>query len=251
VSRQVWPGEPFPLGPRWDGEGTNFSLFSENATRVELCLFDGEHEERIEVHERTAFNWHCYLPGVGPGTRYGYRVQRAVRPRARPALQRVEAVDRSVREGDRRRRRLGRCERAPIPARDGHSRRGLDDRRVRLCARDPAVGRDRPGVRLGERRASQHAVAGDGDLRGAREGFHEEPRRGARGSPWHLRRPRGRGFDCPPQGSRCDRARAAPGAPHHRRGVPARARADELLGLLDDRLPRAALRILGDRDAGA
>jgi len=74
VSREVWPGEPFPLGPAWDGEGTNFSLFSENATRVELCLFDGQHEERIEVEECTAFNWHCYLPGVGPGTRYGYRV---------------------------------------------------------------------------------------------------------------------------------------------------------------------------------
>jgi glycogen operon protein len=74
VSRAVWRGEPFPLGPLWDGEGTNFSLFSENAERVELCLFDGDNEERIEVHERTAFNWHCYLPGVGPGTRYGYRV---------------------------------------------------------------------------------------------------------------------------------------------------------------------------------
>src|SRR5439155_829131 len=43
--------------------------------RVELCLFDGDgREERIELHERTAFNWHCYLPGVGPGQRYGYRV---------------------------------------------------------------------------------------------------------------------------------------------------------------------------------
>jgi isoamylase len=74
VSRRVWPGEPFPLGPAWDGQGTNFSLFSETAERVELCLFDGEEEERIELHERTAFNWHCYLPDVGPGTRYGYRV---------------------------------------------------------------------------------------------------------------------------------------------------------------------------------
>ena len=75
MTRTVWPGEPFPLGPRWDGEGTNFSLFSENATGVELCLFDEEgHEERIRLRERTAFNWHCYLPGVGPGQRYGYRV---------------------------------------------------------------------------------------------------------------------------------------------------------------------------------
>jgi glycogen operon protein len=75
VSRAVWPGRPFPLGPDWDGAGTNFSLFSENAERVELCLFDREgNEERLEVRERTAFNWHCYLPGVGPGQRYGYRV---------------------------------------------------------------------------------------------------------------------------------------------------------------------------------
>jgi glycogen operon protein len=77
----VWPGRPFPLGPEWDGEGTNFSLFSENADRVELCLFDEQGaEERIELGERTAFNWHCYLPGVGPGTRYGYRVRGAHEP---------------------------------------------------------------------------------------------------------------------------------------------------------------------------
>jgi glycogen operon protein len=70
-----WPGRPFPLGPVWDGRGTNFSLFSENAERVELCLFDDDDREtRHEVTERTAFNWHCYLPGVGPGQRYGYRV---------------------------------------------------------------------------------------------------------------------------------------------------------------------------------
>ena len=80
MSRRVWPGEPFPLGSAWDGDGTNFSLFSETAERVELCLFDGDDEERIELHERTAFNWHCYLPGVGPGTRYGYRVHGGYRP---------------------------------------------------------------------------------------------------------------------------------------------------------------------------
>jgi isoamylase len=71
----TWPGRPFPLGPVWDGHGTNFSLFSEHAERVELCLFDGDDREtRFEVTERTAFNWHCYLPDVGPGQRYGYRV---------------------------------------------------------------------------------------------------------------------------------------------------------------------------------
>jgi isoamylase len=77
----VWPGEAFPLGSVWDGHGTNFSIFSENAERVELCLFDAhDHEERIELRERAAFNWHCYLPGVGPGQRYGYRVHGAYDP---------------------------------------------------------------------------------------------------------------------------------------------------------------------------
>ena len=72
---EVWPGQPFPLGPTWTGDGTNFSLFSENAERVELCLFDADDvETRIEMTERTAFHWHCFLRGVGPGQRYGYRV---------------------------------------------------------------------------------------------------------------------------------------------------------------------------------
>ena len=72
---RVWPGQPFPLGPWWDGQGTNFSLFSEHAGKVELCLFDESgRETRFELTERTALNWHGYLPGVGPGQRYGYRV---------------------------------------------------------------------------------------------------------------------------------------------------------------------------------
>ncbi len=78
---EVWPGRPFPLGAVWDGEGTNFSLFSENGQRVELCLYDEQdHETRVELTERTAYNWHCYLPGVGPGQRYGYRVHGSYEP---------------------------------------------------------------------------------------------------------------------------------------------------------------------------
>jgi isoamylase len=70
-----WPGKPFPLGAMWDGQGTNFSLFSEHADRVELCLFDdADDETRVELTERTAHNWHGYLPGIGPGQRYAYRV---------------------------------------------------------------------------------------------------------------------------------------------------------------------------------
>jgi isoamylase len=78
--RQVWPGAPFPLGATWDGEGTNFSLFSEHAERVELCLFGDDGEERVPLEERNAYTWHGYLPGIGPGTRYGYRVHGHYRP---------------------------------------------------------------------------------------------------------------------------------------------------------------------------
>ncbi|MCW2501332.1 MAG: glycogen debranching enzyme GlgX [Frankiales bacterium] len=70
-----WPGTPYPLGATYDGSGTNFALFSEVANGVELCLFDDEGvETRVPLSERDAFVWHGYLPSVGPGQRYGYRV---------------------------------------------------------------------------------------------------------------------------------------------------------------------------------
>jgi glycogen operon protein len=77
---RVWPGSPYPLGATWDGAGTNFALFSRVAERVELCLADGDGparwapETRVELTEADGFVWHGYLPGVGPGQRYGYRV---------------------------------------------------------------------------------------------------------------------------------------------------------------------------------
>ncbi|MEU4361224.1 glycogen debranching protein GlgX [Promicromonospora sp. NPDC023987] len=72
---QTWPGRPYPLGATFDGTGTNFTLYSSVAQRVELCLLaDDDTETRIEVTETDAHVWHVYLPGVGPGTRYGYRV---------------------------------------------------------------------------------------------------------------------------------------------------------------------------------
>lgn len=71
----LWPGKVYPLGATWDGKGTNFALFSENATAVELCLFDKDDEEtRLKLTEVSNFVWHGYVPGVGPGQRYGYRV---------------------------------------------------------------------------------------------------------------------------------------------------------------------------------
>ncbi len=72
------PGAPYPLGATWDGSGVNFALFSEHATAVELCLFDGpdgsEELARIPLSEQTHQVWHIYLPEVRPGQRYGYRV---------------------------------------------------------------------------------------------------------------------------------------------------------------------------------
>ena len=79
----VWPGQPYPRGATWDGEGVNFSLFSANAGKVELCLFDpaGRHElQRIALRERTDEIWHCYLPEARPGLLYGYRVYGPYRP---------------------------------------------------------------------------------------------------------------------------------------------------------------------------
>ena len=76
-SARVWPGEPYPLGATWDGKGVNFALFSANAEKVELCLFDesGQRElKRIQLPEYTNEVWHTYLPDVRPGQLYGYRV---------------------------------------------------------------------------------------------------------------------------------------------------------------------------------
>ncbi len=81
---RVWPGSPFPLGATWDGGGTNFAIFSEHATGVELCLFDSatdSHEvRRIPLVEQTDQVWHAYLPDVRPGQCYGYRVDGPYRP---------------------------------------------------------------------------------------------------------------------------------------------------------------------------
>ncbi|MDQ3914047.1 MAG: glycogen debranching protein GlgX [Actinomycetota bacterium] len=80
---EIWPGGPFPPGATWDGGGTNFSLFSENADAVELCLFDDSGAEtRLQMTEVTAHYWHGYVPGVGPGQRYGYRAHGAWKPQA-------------------------------------------------------------------------------------------------------------------------------------------------------------------------
>lgn len=84
-ARRILEGSPFPLGAHWDGSGVNFALFSANATKVELCLFDasGRREtERVALPEYTHEVWHGYLPDVRPGQLYGYRVHGPYAPEA-------------------------------------------------------------------------------------------------------------------------------------------------------------------------
>ncbi len=82
---RVWPGQPHPLGATWDGSGTNFSVFSAHAEKVELCLFDGDGKTevaRIVLPEYTHELWHGYFPDVRPGQLYGYRVYGPFEPEA-------------------------------------------------------------------------------------------------------------------------------------------------------------------------
>src|SRR5438093_2621223 len=70
---RIWPGQPFPLGASFDGIGTNFSLFSEVAERVEVCVYLDGNEIRVELPECTNSCWHGYLPDLSSGIRYGFR----------------------------------------------------------------------------------------------------------------------------------------------------------------------------------
>ncbi|MFD2871260.1 glycogen debranching protein GlgX [Mucilaginibacter ximonensis] len=84
MKRLIYPGGPFPLGATWDGKGVNFALYSENATKVELCLFDHADDQletlKIPVTEHSNLIWHVYLPDIKPGQLYGYRVHGPYEP---------------------------------------------------------------------------------------------------------------------------------------------------------------------------
>ena len=85
MTRELHEGKPYPRGASWDGHGTNFAVFSAHATKVEVCIFDGEGRrevERIALPEYTDQIWHAYLPQVRPGTPYGYRVHGPYEPNA-------------------------------------------------------------------------------------------------------------------------------------------------------------------------
>ena len=225
----IWPGRPFPLGATWDGSGTNFSLFSENAERVELCLFDDDdNETRVELCERTAFHWHGYLPGVGPGPALRLPRPRPLRPARGAPLQPAQAADRPVREVDRGQGPLEPRQRA---ARTSPPPGAGDDADLEMDDEDSAVAipksrRHRPAVRLGGRPPARTSplhemVIYEAHVKGFTK-LHPEVREDLRGT---YAGPGGPGGAGVPQGAGRQRRRAAARAPHRRRVVPGRARA--------------------------
>jgi glycogen operon protein len=83
MARAILPGKPYPQGATWDGTGVNFSIYSEGATNVDLCLFDDPHGSQcrtIPIRESTGHVWHCYVPGVRLGQYYGYRIHGPYEP---------------------------------------------------------------------------------------------------------------------------------------------------------------------------
>ena len=185
--RQVWPGKPFPLGAMWDGHGTNFSLFSETAEGVELCLFDDDgRETAIELTERSVFNWHCYLPGVGPGQRYGYRVHGPYEPEAgkrfNPTKLLIDPYAKAI-EGPID---YGAANVMPyVPDGEDADLYADDEDDAEAIPKCVVVDEhfdwedDRP---------PQPALVGDRHLRAARQGLHEAQRAHPRGPARHVRR---------------------------------------------------------------
>ena len=184
-------GKPFPLGATWDGLGVNFALFSANATKVELCLFDDDGEtelERIELPEYTDEVWHGYLPTARPGTVYGYRVHGPYRAGCRPPLQSQQAPDRSLCQAAGRRS----CSWGPelFGYKLGSCRQGHVLRRARQRAAHAEMPRDRPGVHLGTRTRKPEISVGAHDfLRNACQGLHKASSAGAGSRSRHLCRP--------------------------------------------------------------
>ena len=118
------PGGRSPRARPGTGRGRTSRCSPSTPSAVELCLFDEDgSERRIDVRDQTAFQWHVYLPGVGPGPALRLPRARPLRPGPGPALQPGQAADRPLRQGDRRRGGLEGGQHAALPARRGRGRR--------------------------------------------------------------------------------------------------------------------------------
>ncbi|CAA9488039.1 MAG: GH13_11 / GH13 / GH13_13 / CBM48 / GH13_10, partial [uncultured Solirubrobacteraceae bacterium] len=176
--------------------------------------------------------------------------RRPLRAAQRASLQPGQAPDRSLRQGDRGPGAVERGQHAGLRPAGRRRRRRLRARRRGLGAGRAQGGRHRPALRLAGRPAAEDPDARVGDLRGARQGLHQAARGHPGGAARHLRRPGVRPGDRLLQGPRRHRGRAAAGASDRRRVLPQREGPDQLLGLLDDRLPRAPRPVLGVRAPG-
>ncbi len=246
---KLWPGEPFPLGATWDGEGTNFSLFSENAEHVELCLFDEhDHETRIPLtraRRRSTGTATCRTSGRDSATPTACTARG--RPsdghRFNPHKLLIDPYAKAI-EG----RGATGSAASTLPYVPGGDDADLEADDEDDAAAIPKCVVIDPRFDWEGDAPPPHAVARHRDLRGAREGVHGAAPGRARGPARHVRRPRLRGGDRALPPARRDRGRAPADPPHRRRAPPGREGADELLGLQLDRLLRPARAVRGDRD---
>ena len=151
---RVWPGAAYPLGATFDGRGVNFALFSANAEKVELCLFDarGQRElERVVLPEYTDQVWHGYLPDARPGPALRLPRLRALRPESGPSLQSSQAAARPLCQAADRPAPL---ERRPFRLPGRRAARGPRLRHPRQCARHAQMPGGRHGLHLGRRQAA-------------------------------------------------------------------------------------------------
>ena len=212
----VWPGRNYPLGATWSRESTNFAVYAPEARAMWVCLFDEDGvETRHRLTELSLGVWHGALPGVAPGTRYGYRADGPWDPEAglrfNPAKLLLDPYGRAV--SGRPRRRQGH-----LRLREGRPR---DAQRPRLRAVRPPQRRRPRRLPVGPGHLAAPPLARHRDLRDARQGHDRAARPGARGAARDVRRTGDAGRDRLPQGPRRDGGRAAARAPVLLRAGPA------------------------------
>ena len=240
---EVWPGRPYPLGATYDGTGTNFSLFSEVAERVELCLFDDDGDEtRVDLPEVDGLCWHGYLPGVGTGSATASGcTARGTRPRASAATRPSCCSTPTPRPS--RARSTGTRPCFAYDFGDPDSRN--DDDSAPHVPKAVVVS---PYFDWGDDRPPDVPLARDGHLRGPRQGLHghatptSPSRCGAPTPAWPTRRP---STTCSRLGVTAVELHAGP--PVRARRPPRRAGPAQLLGLQLDRLLRPAQRVRARR----
>ncbi len=223
MNLRVDTGLPHPLGATWDGSGVNFALFSANAEKVELCLFDPNGRRQIGAHrparvQRTRSGT-AILPDVRPGQLYGYRVSGPYAPEEGHRFNPQQAADRPLCQGAGRRPELAR-RLLWLPRR--LAARGFQLRPPRQRLRHAEMPGRRHGAYLGRRHPAARALGRDDHLRGACQGHDGTAPGPAAAAPRHLRRPRRSAGHRSSGQARRDRDRAAARPGLLRRPLPGR-----------------------------